>query len=204
MKDLTIGIFDTRQSAERAINRLHTEVGIDNDEISYIYRSKDGTVREVDADDITSDTPGEGAAKGATIGAGAGALAGIAAVAGIVPFIGPLFAAGPLAVALGLSGALGTTMAGALTGAAAGGIIGALINLGVGEEHAQRYEDEVRSGNVLVAVHSDNADEAASLLPFPPCSSLHDVGAFWLELEHSHLSFIARAPKWSQAHATPT
>lgn len=164
MKELTIGIFESRPDAEVAISRLHNELSIDNDEISYVYRSKDGSVKEVSADDISAHTTGESAKKGAMIGAGAGALAGLATVAGAIPFIGPLFAAGPLAAALGLTGAVGTTAAGALTGAAAGGLIGVLVNLGVGEEHAQRYEDEVRAGNILVAVHSESADEAARVL----------------------------------------
>lgn len=177
MKDLTIGIFEHREDAERAINRLHNELGIDNSEISYVYRSRDGNVKEVDANDISSNTPGEGAAKGAAIGAGAGALAGIATVLGAVPFVGPLFAAGPLAAALGLTGALGTTAAGALTGAAAGGIIGALVNLGVGEEHAQHYEDQVRAGNILVATHSETAEAAAEIMVR---SGARDVNAYTL------------------------
>lgn len=152
---MTIGVFTDRSNAEAAINRLHNELQIPNDDISYIYRNTDGEVQEVDAAHISTDTPAEGAGKGAMIGGSIGALAGIATVAGVIPVIGPLFAAGPLAAALGLTGALGTTAAGAATGAAAGGIIGALANLGVGEEKAQRYADRVGAGDILVAAHTD-------------------------------------------------
>lgn len=155
MKKFTIGIFANREDAEKAINALHTALDIDNDDISYIFRNTEGEVREVSANQIAGDTPVEGAEKGAAIGAGVGALAGIAAIAGVIPVVGPLFAAGPLAAALGLTGAVGTTVAGAATGAVAGGLIGALVNLGVGEENAQRYADRVHAGDVLVSAYAD-------------------------------------------------
>lgn len=155
MKHMTIGIFSDRGNAEAAINRLHNELNIPNDDISYIYRNLDGDVMEVDANEISTDTPAEGAKKGAVIGGTIGALAGIATVMGVIPVIGPLFAAGPLAAALGLTGAVGTTAAGAATGAAAGGIIGALANLGIGQEKAQHYADRVGAGDILVAAHTE-------------------------------------------------
>lgn len=164
MKKFTIGVFAAREDAEKAINRLHNELSIPNEDISYLYKNIDGEVREVEAGNITTDTPVEGAGKGAAVGGAIGALAGIAAVAGVIPVVGPLFAAGPLAVALGLTGAVGTTAAGALTGAAAGGLIGALTHMGVGEERAQRYADRVSAGDVLVATYADEDIDVARLL----------------------------------------
>ncbi len=155
MKRITIGIFEERADAEKAINYIHNELGVETDDISYVYKNTNGEVKEVDAADVTGDTIGESAAKGAVVGGTIGALAGIAALAGVIPIIGPLFAAGPLAAALGLSGAIGTTAAGAATGAAAGGIAGALINWGIGEKEATQYADSVERGGVLVAVHAD-------------------------------------------------
>ncbi|HWH07433.1 MAG TPA: hypothetical protein VNU47_02845 [Candidatus Paceibacterota bacterium] len=160
MKHMTIGVFSDRSNAEAAINRVHNELNVPNDDISYVYRNSEGDVTEVDAKDITTDTPAEGAGKGAMVGGAIGAIAGLATVAGVIPVIGPLFAAGPLAAALGLTGAIGTTAAGAATGAAAGGVIGALSNMGVGQEKAQHYADRVGAGDILVAVHSEkNAEE---------------------------------------------
>ena len=156
MKHMTIGLFSDRSNAEAAINRLHNELKVPNDDISYIYRNTEGDVMEVDAKSIATDTPAEGAGKGAMVGGAIGALAGIATVAGVIPVIGPLFAAGPLAAALGLTGAVGTTAAGAATGAAAGGIIGALANLGIGTEKAQHYADRVGEGDILVAAHTEH------------------------------------------------
>lgn len=163
MKQFTVGLFADRTVAEQAINHIHNELKVSNDDISYIYRNSDGDLKEVDADDVTTDTPAEGAGKGAVIGGTIGAIAGLAAVVGIIPVIGPLFAAGPLAAALGLTGALGTTAAGAMTGAAAGGIIGALANMGVGKEKAQHYSDRVAAGDILVTVYSE-LDASRTLL----------------------------------------
>jgi hypothetical protein len=160
MKKFTIGIFANRDDAEKAISALHSSLDIDTDDISYIFRNTEGEVREVSAADVDGGSPvSEGAGKGAAIGAGIGVLAGIAAVAGVIPVVGPLFAAGPLAAALGIGGAAGTTVAGAATGAVAGGLIGALVNLGVSQENAQRYADRVHAGDVLVSAYADETKD---------------------------------------------
>lgn len=164
MKKNTIGIFESRQDAEKFINRVHNELAIENDEISYIYKNTEGEEVQIDASEISSKTPAEGAEKGAKAGAVIGAIAGIATVAGVIPVIGPLFAAGPVVTALGITGAVGTTAAGAVTGAAVGGLIGALANMGVGKEKAKAYEDAVVAGNILVAVHSDKASEVEAVM----------------------------------------
>ncbi len=160
MKQLTVGVFANRSNAEEAINRVHKELNVPNDDISYVYRNTDGEVKEVDADHVTTDTTAEGAGKGAAIGATVGVIAGLATVAGVIPVFGPLFAAGPLAVALGLTGTLGTAAAGAATGAAAGGIIGALTHLGVGNEHAQHYADLVQAGDIIVTAYAEESAQS--------------------------------------------
>ncbi len=154
MKRITAAVFESRDAAEKAINYLHNELHIPSSDISFIYRNTDGEVREVDASVISSKTPIEGAASGAKIGGTLGALLGLAVVSGIIPVIGPILAAGPLVAALGITGAVGTAAAGALTGAAAGGLIGALANAGIGKERAQRYEDLVKAGDILVVVYA--------------------------------------------------
>lgn len=164
MKNITLATFSTREDAEKAINQLHNELNINHDDISYVYKNTDNEVREVDTKDVSSSTPKEGAVGGAKIGGTIGAIAGIATVIGVIPVIGPVFAAGPLMAALGLTGAIGTTAAGAVTGAAAGGLVGALMNLGVGEENAKRYADYVTAGNVLVSVHSDEEKDPSPIL----------------------------------------
>ncbi len=170
MKQTTIGVFASRGDAERAINRVHNELSVPNEDISFLYRNTAGEIKEVPSDAVSSSTPGEGAVTGAEVGGTLGALAGIAAIAGAIPTLGPLFVAGPLALALGITGAIGTTAAAAITGAAAGGLIGALLSLGVGRERAQEYEDRVLAGNVLVITNASKDADVASV--FRSCGAI--------------------------------
>ena len=150
MDTTTIGVFDSRDHAEMAINELRA-LGIADTDISFIYSVAEGeTVVE------GGNKAGEGAAGGATTGAVLGAIAGLAVANGILPGLGTLFVAGPLATALGLTGAAATTAAGALTGAAAGGLVGALAGLGIKDEDARIYEEKVKRGGVLVTAKSLN------------------------------------------------
>ena len=165
MKEIIIALFATREDAEKTIQELHKDVGIDASEISYVYKTEEGDEREIDADDVINDTTGEAAQKGAVVGGSIGAIAGIATFAGIIPVIGPIFAAGPLLTALGIgAGAVGTTAAGAVTGAAAGGLIGALVSWGTPEEVARSYEERVLAGDILVAVHSEKYEEVSAIM----------------------------------------
>jgi hypothetical protein len=93
----------------------------------------------------------EGAATGGVAGMGVGAvlgwLAGIGTLA--IPGVGPFIAAGPIMAALG----------GAALGGATGGLLGALVGLGIPEYEAKLYEGRLRSGNILISVHTDDRDE---------------------------------------------
>jgi len=57
-----------------------------------------------------------------------------------------LLAAGPIA------GAITAALGGALVGAGAGVLAGSFSGLGVPKEHAEQYEEAVRSGGAVVAV----------------------------------------------------
>ena len=43
-------------------------------------------------------------------------------------------------------------------GAAAGGLIGALVGMGIPEYEAKRYEGRVKDGGVLLSVHCDDSE----------------------------------------------
>ena len=88
-----------------------------------------------------------GAATGGVTGGVIGLLAGIGALA--IPGVGPLIAAGPIMAAL----------SGAAIGGTAGGIVGGLIGLGIPEIEAKRYEEKLKSGNYLIAVHAHDDDQ---------------------------------------------
>jgi uncharacterized membrane protein len=166
MKHLTTGVFESRDAAEKAINHIHNELNIPNEDISFIYRNTKGEVHEVDSSAISTATPSEAAASGATIGGTLGTLAGLAVVAGLIPVIGPVIVGGSIAAAIGLgtASAVGTTLAGTAVGAAAGSLVGGLAGMGVGTENAQRYADLVMAGDILVAVYSTDPANVVLLL----------------------------------------
>ena len=64
----------------------------------------------------------------------------------IIPDFPPLFAAGPLAAALGAT----TT----------GGVAGGLVDFGVPELEAARYESKIKEGGVLLSLRAENPDQA--------------------------------------------
>ena len=49
-------------------------------------------------------------------------------------------------------------LAGIGAGAATGGLIGALVGMGIPEYEAKRYEGQVKNGGILVSVHCDNSE----------------------------------------------
>lgn len=157
MKKVVLGTFPSRERAEALIYYLYNELDIPRDDISYMYKNTEGEIKEFGGMEIGSG--GEGVTTGAVVGGSLGALAGLAAVAGAIPVIGPIFAAGPLFAALGVGGAVGTAAAGALTGVIAGGVIGALVDLGASESEAREYEDRVRAGDVLVVVYVEDENK---------------------------------------------
>jgi hypothetical protein len=149
----TIGVFTNHYDAEIAVHEIK-KMGLGSKELSIIVHDDD-RAKELAAETGTRVAQGAaaGAGTGAVAGGTAGLLLGLAALA--IPGIGPVLAAGPLATALG------ATAAGAAVGAGTGGIVGALTGMGVSREEAERYEEAVRKGDVLVAVgtHAEN-DEA--------------------------------------------
>lgn len=50
---------------------------------------------------------------------------------------------------------------GAAVGGTVGGVTGALVGMGIPEFEAKQYEGKIRSGNVLISVHSEDSKETA-------------------------------------------
>ncbi|MFK2826084.1 general stress protein [Bacillus sp. B190/17] len=145
-----VGVYDTQMDAVEAIEDLKRK-GYRTDEISVISKDRE----DVEYVEDTTDTKAEeGAAAGAATGGILGGLAGVAAGAGAlaIPGIGPIIAAGPIVAGL----------TGAAAGAGVGGLTGALIGMGIPEEDAERYNEYVKEGKMLVLVDRDaritNAD----------------------------------------------
>ncbi len=142
----TIGVFNTRERTEAAINEFRSS-GIADSQISSIYG--DSVDELEDTNDVARVTVGAGA--GATAGAVVGAIAGLVVANGILPGIGSFFVAGPLATLMGLSGAVA---AGITTGVVAGGLAGAFYELGVVREDAAIYERHIKNGKFVVVTRS--------------------------------------------------
>jgi hypothetical protein len=149
MKKAVFCIAKTQTQAEAIVSQLKME-GFSNNDISVLFPDKSGT--KDFAHEQHTKAP-EGATTGGAVGLGIGAvlgwLAGIGSLA--IPGVGPFIAAGPIMGALG----------GAAVGGATGGIVGALVGMGIPEYEAKRYEGKVRGGNILISVHTDNANERA-------------------------------------------
>ena len=164
-----VGLFDSRSEAHSTVQQL-VNSGFNREDISLVSRdtdrqSNDGKTHPgISGSDLSvpkDDTSGalKGAGIGAALGGIGGLLAGIAGLA--IPVIGPIVAAGPIAAAL--TAALG----GAGVGAATGGLIGALTDMGVPEDEAKHYQDQVGQGKTLVIVRAsddDSAERAADIL----------------------------------------
>jgi hypothetical protein len=140
-------IATNRVQAEQIVDSLRGSGFMAND-ISVLFPDKESD-RDFAHEKHTKAPEGAvtGAGTGGVLGGALGWLVGVGALA--IPGVGPLIAAGPIIAAL----------SGAAVGAAAGGIAGALIGLGIPEFEAKRYEQKIKSGNILISLHTENSDE---------------------------------------------
>jgi hypothetical protein len=53
-------------------------------------------------------------------------------------------------------------LAGVGAGAATGGLIGALVGMGIPEYEAKRYEGRVKDGGILLSVHCEDSDDVSN------------------------------------------
>jgi hypothetical protein len=147
MKKAVMCIVQRHDQAEAIVSQLQT-VGFTPNDISVLFPDKQGSK---DFAHVHNTKAPEGAVAGAgtggVLGGTIGLLAGIGALA--IPGLGPFIAAGPLLAAL----------SGAAVGAGVGGLTGALIGMGIPEIEAKKYEGKIRGGNLLVAVHTDTAEQ---------------------------------------------
>src|SRR5438552_2740341 len=141
MSKSVFGIATTHGQAERIVEQLQAE-GFAASEISVLMPETGGT-RDVGHVKATKAPEGAttGAATGGATGGVIGLLPGIGALA--IPGVGPIMAA----------------LSGAAVGAATGGVVGGLIGLGIPEIEAKRYEEKLKKGNYLIAVHTDENED---------------------------------------------
>ncbi len=140
------GIYSSQDQVSDAVMQLKA-AGFRNTDISVLFPENQGT-KDFAVEKNTKAPEGAttGAASGAVVGGALGWLAGIGLLA--IPGIGPFIAAGPI-VAL---------LSGVGVGATVGGLTGALIGMGIPEYEAKRYEGRIKSGGILLSIHSDNSE----------------------------------------------
>ena len=150
---LVTGMFNDRESADRAYSTLQSR-GYSNNDI-HLIMSDDTRKKHFAGESVKTELGTkamEGAGTGSAIGGTLGAIAGAVAAIGttlLIPGLG-LVIAGPLAAAAAGAGAGGLT----------GGIIGALVGSGIPEARATVYEKGVKEGRIVMGVHAKNAADA--------------------------------------------
>ena len=156
-------IATNRDQADRIVDQLKA-ANFSNNNISVLFPDK-GTTKDFAHEKNTKAPEGAvaGAGTGGVVGGTLGWLVGIGALA--IPGVGPFIAAGPILAAL----------SGAAIGAAAGGIAGGLIGLGIPELEAKRYEGKVKEGNILLSVHTENAEEIKRAKAIFTNAGAHDI-----------------------------
>jgi hypothetical protein len=142
-------IAKAKPQAERIIERLNSS-GFTYSEISVLMPE---TESSMDMGHVVATKAPEGAVAGAASGGLAGGLFGLLVGIGafVIPGVGPLVAAGPIIGAL----------SGAAVGAATGGVVGGLIGLGIPELEAKIYEEKLKQGNYVIAVHTNDSAEVS-------------------------------------------
>lgn len=146
MERAVICIVDSVQQAQRLVEELRA-AGFPSDSVSALLPDKEGT-RDFAHEQNTKAPEGAatGAGAGGLLGGALGWIVGVGSLA--IPGLGPFIAAGPLLAAL----------SGAAVGAAVGGLSGALVGMGIPEYEAKQYEGKIKGGNILLSVHTPDAD----------------------------------------------
>lgn len=148
--DFQSGIYYDPSVAEDRIQRLH-DLGYSDKDISVMMRDKDTAAAFVER---SGGHAAEGATTGGVIGGGLGALiAGLTATGSIAAIAGTGGIAAPL-----VAGPLVAALAGLGVGAAAGGVVGALVGAGIPKEKAEEYNAGLDRGGILLGVNARPED----------------------------------------------
>jgi hypothetical protein len=151
MERIVAGLFNLRAQADAALRDLHAN-GFTEDQLGIIVPDPEGQSFE---DSIAADPAlkpsmvSEDAVAGGILG---GALGAFLAATGalVIPGIGPFISGGILVT---------------LIGGGAGWLIGGLSGLGISEEDARYYQEQVESGRSLVTVKTaDRVEDAVRIL----------------------------------------
>jgi hypothetical protein len=142
-----IGLVASQRQAERILTALEG-AGLATDDVSVLFGAE--ASQDAGGDDPTrGPAVAVGFGRRPALGAGLARRGGLGIV--VVPGAGSFIASGPILVAL----------SGEWVGEGSRSIAVALIGMGTSEQEARHYEEKVRGGRVLVAVHADEHEERA-------------------------------------------
>jgi hypothetical protein len=171
-----VGIFTSRASVERAIERLRG-LGIPQAQINCLFPGASSA--ELDTVPTTdAEQPGIGKVIGGVVGGATGAsggLLGAAVASAVVPGIGPVMTVGLAAAAL-----LG--LGGAVAGAAAGDALENTLEVGLPKDELYIYEDALRQGRMVLIVlceDKNQADEVREALARTGAESVDAAREHW-------------------------
>ena len=68
-------------------------------------------------------------------------------------------------------------LGGAAIGSAGGGLVGALVGMGIPEYEAKRYEGKLGDGNILISIHSENSGETDRAETVLERFNAHDIAS---------------------------
>lgn len=150
-EDWLTGVFTNREDAEKAYSEL----------LSCGYRPQDITV--LMSEELRNKhflgTQEVSKTNQALEGAGIGGIAGgaIASLAAAIAAVGATITIPGLGIAI--AGPLAAAFMGAGVGSVAGSITGALINLGIHNDHAEHYEEILKAGKIVVRVKPQSVED---------------------------------------------
>lgn len=145
MKRTVVGVYDKYEDVIETVEALD-KAGIDKELISVIGKGNEKTPNRFEYYKHSQDAAFWGE-QGAFWGAIIGFLVG--AFMTWLPGVGPVIAAGPL------MNALAGLAAGSVLGGSLSALVAVLMDWGLTEAEAKRYEDLVKQGKFLVIVHGD-------------------------------------------------
>lgn len=164
---LVLALYPSPSAAAAGARAVHA-AGVQHDQISVVSRNHDEDAAFAAQMDATPGTELEDSRAAGRLGELSGYV--LAAIALVLPGIGPIVAAGPLSAGLGEA-----------AGHAAGGLAAALTSAGVQEQRALAFQNAVKDGAVLIAVHTDTARAAGVRAALEGSGATTIETANWME-----------------------
>jgi hypothetical protein len=165
MHPLILALFDDPASAAAAARDLRG-LGIPRERVSVVARSHEEEGALADASGASPGSEIEDSAAASRLGELSGHL--LAAIALVLPGIGLIVADGPLAAGLGEA-----------AGHVAGGIARALRHAGLERAEADRWQERIEKGAILVGAHVDEATVPAVQGVFGSNRAVSTARATW-------------------------